>query len=260
MKEFLKKTINKIFNTCGLEINRVRSRRTTLASVLDHVSRLGFTPLTIIDVGVANGTFDLYERYPEANILLIEPLEEFEEDLRAISRKYRAEYVLAAAGAKEGKTDINVHPDLVGSSLFKEIEGAHVDGFTREVPVVTIDDLCSKRNLRGPYLIKVDVQGAECSVLDGAGKALDDAELIILEASLFQPFRNGPQFYDVIAYMKKAGFAVYDIFGGHVRPLDNALAQVDMAFVKENSRFRKDHFYALRKQREKLTKKLRPIL
>jgi len=238
MKRFLKKIIKKIFNVFGLEVHRKNIRRITWAEALGHISRLGFRPQTVIDVGVGHGTFDLYEKFPDATHLLIEPLEEFEEDLKEISRKYKAEYILAAAGAKPGITLINVHHDRTSSSIFKEAEGSHVDGIPREVPVVTIDDLCNKRNLRGPYLIKIDVQGAELVVLNGAEKVLEDTELIILEVSLFQFYINGPQFYDVVSYMKDRGFVVYDIFGGHNRPLDGALGQIDMAFVKENGQFR----------------------
>jgi hypothetical protein len=44
--------------------------------------------------------------------------------------------------------------------------------------------------------------------------------------------------------MKDRGFVVYDICGFVQRPLDGALAQVDLAFVKENGHFRKCHDYA----------------
>jgi hypothetical protein len=153
---------------------------------------------------------------------------------------------------------INVHPDLYGSSVLLETEGRHVDGTPREVPVVTVDGLCSEKRLRGPYLIKADVQGAELEVLDGAARVLEDTELILLEVSLFQFYANGPQFYDVLSYMKNRGFVAYDILGHHTRPLDCALAQVDAAFVKENGRFREKHNYcALQEQREELTERLR---
>lgn len=259
MKQFLEKKVRKIFNACGFEIYRRGSRGITMAEVLDHVWRLGFRPQTVIDVGAASGTFDLYEKFPDASHLLIEPLEEYEEVLKEILHKYKGEYVPAAAGPKPGTIVINVHPDLFGSSIFKETEGSHVDGISREVAVVTIDDLCNERNLRGPYLIKVDVQSAELIVLDGARKVIEDTELIILEVSVFQFHVNGPQFYDVVSYMKDHGFVVYDVFSGHSRPLDGALAQVDMAFVKENGQFRKHHFYATREQRKQLTKRLSSV-
>jgi hypothetical protein len=43
--------------------------------------------------------------------------------------------------------------------------------------------------------------------------------------------------------MKDRGFVAYDLFGAHTRPLDGALAQVDIVFVKERGRFRQSHVY-----------------
>lgn len=253
MKKFLDKVGKKIFNSFGFEIHRRGGLRTTMAEVLQHTSKLGFKPQTVIDVGVAYGTFDLYEKFPDSIHLLIEPLEEFETVLKDISRKYKADYVISAASAKPGKIIINVHSDLSSSSIYKEVEGSHVDGVPREVPAVTIDDICKERNLRGPYLIKIDIQGAELDVLNGARKVLKDTELIILEVQLFQFFVNGPQFYDIVSYMNDKGFVVYDIFNNCIRPLDGALASVDMAFVKNNGIFRQHHFYATHEQRKKMT-------
>ena len=90
-------------------------------------------------------------------------------------------------------------------------------------------------------------------VLEGAKKTLIETEAVILEVSLFQFFQDGPQFYDVIVWMKNQGFVTYDLFGGHNRYLDGAFAQIDMVFVKENGFLRKDHAYATREQREELT-------
>jgi FkbM family methyltransferase len=254
--KLLKRAVKRALNSFGLEVHRTRKhgedRRTTLGEILAHVSRLGFRPKTVIDVGVATGTYELYKTFPAAKHLLIEPLREFESDLKKISSKYDAEYVIAAAGSRSGTIKINVHPDLLGSSVYKETDGSYVDGISRKVPVVTIDALCNKRHLKGPYLIKVDVQGAECLVLDGAQKAFKGTEVVILEVNFFQFHINGPQFFDIVSYMQKHGFVVYDIFGGYNRPLDYALASVDMVFVKENGMFRTNHSFAPRKLRKKL--------
>ncbi len=107
-----------------------------------------------------------------------------------------------------------------------------------------------EKELDGPFLIKVDVQGAELDVLMGATKTLSNTEYVILEISFFRFFTGGPQVFDVIRFMKEWGFVPYDIFDYQYRLLDGALSQVDMAFVKETSRFRKFHFYAKRNQRE----------
>ena len=247
-----------------------------MADVLANVARLGFTPSVVIDVGVAKGTPALYNTFPDSYHLLIEPLEEFEEDIRSILKKYKGSYVIAAASSETGNIEINVHTDhLDGSSFYKETMGNEFDGVPRTVQTVRIDDLVKDRGQRtedrgrraeergrrseghmkkGPYLIKVDVQGAELDVLGGAIETLNETELVILEVSMFEFMLNSPQFYDVVAYMKNLGFVVYDIFGEHYRPLDGALGQIDIAFVKENGRFRREHSYATSEQWSKIAK------
>ena len=246
----------RLFNAFGLEIRKKQLAtppepipRASMRGVLHQLSTLGFHPRTVIDVGVATKTEELYQAFKDANILLIEPLAEFEPFLRDICLSYNAQYVLAAAGENPGSAIINVHPDKFGSSFLKEVEGPSVDGVPREVPVVTIDDLCADRNLVGPYIVKVDVQGAELQVLAGARHTLQQTEAVILEVTLFGTMIGGPQLSDTVARMRQYGLAVYDIFGFHYRPLDNALCQVDMVFVQEQGTFRETHVYATPEQR-----------
>ena len=244
MRRSIEKAARKTFGAFGFEIRRSRPRRmrTTMAETLDHLVRLGFEPMSVIDVGVGHGTFVLYERFPRAHYLLIEPLEEFRPVLEEIARRYDAEHVLAAAGDRDDTVQINVHSYLEGSSLLVE-KGRHDDVVPRTVPMVSLDAVCRTRRLAAPYLLKVDVQGGELQVLAGAGEVLTQAEVVILEVSLFQFVEGGPQFADVVAYMKDRGFVVYDIGGGYTRPLDGALAQVDLTFVKEGGFFRSSHLY-----------------
>ena len=242
--QYLKILIQRVLNSCGYQITRDLTKRQSLAGVLEHVKKLGFEPQTVIDAGVAQGTFELYETFPDATHLLIEPLVEFEDVLKNISNQFsKVEYVIAAASSKEGTIEFTVRDELVLSSILDETDGSHINGTQREVCTTTIDNLCHEKRLDGPYLIKVDVQGAELDVLDGAKKVLEESELVVLEVSLFQLFVDGPQFYDVVDYMKARQFVVYDIFGWHPRLLDGALAQVDVAFVRENGPFRKYHRY-----------------
>ena len=216
-----------------------------MADALAHVSRFEFYPRTVIDVGVAEGTFPLYKAFPNAFHLLIEPLQEFEPTLRKILETYKGGYIIAAANSQPGCLPFNVHTDhLVGSSFFNEAMGPDFDGTQRMVNAVRIDDVLRENRIQGPYLIKVDTQGSELNVLEGALKTLEETELIILEVSMFQFMVGAPQFHDVVIYMKNRGFVAYDIFGGTTRPLDVALGQIDMVFVKENGLFRRNHCYA----------------
>jgi FkbM family methyltransferase len=252
-----------LFNVCGLEIRKKRVEtvpRDSMRGSLRQISSLGFKPRTVIDVGAAAHTSELYEEFREAQILLIEPLVEFEPFLRKICASYKAQYVLAAAGERPGTAAINVHRDIFGSSLLKEVEGSGVDGSPREVPVVTLDQECLERRLEGPYLIKADVQGAELQVLAGAERTLSEAEVVILEVSLFGTMVEGPQFHDVVSYMKQHGFVVYDVNSALYRPLDHALAQLDLTFVRGQGLFRESHAYTNSEQREAHNRKWIQIL
>lgn len=252
LKHYLKRLINSTLEPFGLEICRKTIHsRTSLRGALEHAKNLGFYPNAVIDVGAATGTWALYETFPKSRQILIEPLEEFESYLSKVTKEFpNAEYIVAAVSQKTGNATINVHPDLVGSSLYLENEDSDVNGSPRVVPAITLDKICIEKKLDGPFLIKVDVQGAELGVLMGATHILGNTEYVILEVSFFQFFTGGPQVFDVITFMKEHGFVPYDIFDCQYRLLDGAMSQIDIAFVKEKGRFRESHFYAKRNQRE----------
>jgi FkbM family methyltransferase len=234
--------LNRALRPLGLELvryhplaRRVRSRG-TLAEALAQAVRLGCRPRTVVDVGVADGTPELYASFPRARHLLVEPLPEFEGALRGICGRYEAEYVLAAAGAVPGTATLMVGGDLRVTSLLE-----HDAASRRPVPVVTLDALCRERP--GPFVVKVDVQGAELAVMAGAAEVLRQSELVVLETSLFRFYEGAPDLHAVVDFMKRRGFVVYDVVGARWRPLDGALAQVDLVFAREDGVLRRSHAY-----------------
>lgn len=158
-------------------------------------------------------------------------------NINRILNAYDAEYIRATVGPHTGHITINVKPDIEGSSVFNEKAGKTADGLQRRVPVVTLDEIYADRKLIGPFLIKIDAEGAELQALDGAPNLLKDTKVVILEVSLLSNLKDAPEFAQVIEYMKTAKFVPYDIFGGRYRSEDNALAQVDIVFVKESGLF-----------------------
>jgi FkbM family methyltransferase len=264
----LKALVKSALRRAGLEVRRVRRRsghsarnvppnvavhdRASLPGGLSQSHVLGRVPKTCIDVGAAFGNFtvECAQVFPNADYLLVEPLEEYRPFLEAVTaRMPRARYAAVAAAARSGEVTLNVHADLVGSSLLRETEGPATDGVVRVVRAQTVDELCQAHDLRGPYLLKADVQGAELDVLEGARAVLRDTEYVLLEVSLFRFFLGGPEVADVIAFMRSCGFVPYDVFHLMYRPLDGALSQFDLAFVKETGMFRQQHVYATPEQR-----------
>jgi len=265
IRRILKAGINTTLGLVGLEVRRkgfghqaaapaAGCPRNSVADILRQVGSLGFSPATVIDVGAAFGSFaaECYGVFPRAQYVLVEPLGEYEPHLDVFLKAHasQAELIRAAAAARPGEMTIHVHPDLVGSSLYLEEEVANVNGVPRTVRTVTLDSLVEDLKLKPPFLLKIDVQGAELDVLSGFEKHLQETEFVLLEVSLFKFFEGGPQLHDVVEFMRSRGFVAYDIYDLQYRPLDNALSQVDMAFVKESGRFRQHHYYASRRQRE----------
>ncbi|OKH19878.1 hypothetical protein NIES593_20265 [Hydrococcus rivularis NIES-593] len=109
IKQFLKAIINKL----GYKITKVYGERTPRNNLSESYSllySLGFRPNTIIDVGVAKETPELYRAFPDSFVLLVEPLREFETELKHILKKYRGLYLIAAAGSETREVTFNVHP------------------------------------------------------------------------------------------------------------------------------------------------------
>jgi hypothetical protein len=82
----------------------------------------------------------------------------------------------------------------------------------------------------------MDVQGAELLILEGAKNSLKECEFVLLETQILEYNKNAPMFNDVVSYMKSINYITYDFLGWHYLPSGN-LMQIDILFIKENSKF-----------------------
>ena len=208
----------------------------------DHIKSLGFDANTVIDVGVAKGTPPLYEAFPNAYFILIEPVEEFIPDLEAVLSQYSGEYHNCALMATPGESSIMKTPHLFGSSMMHRASGENKN--LQKVTVETLDNLVGNRKLDGAVLLKTDCQGGDFEVVKGAIKTLQQCDVVIMEVSLFKFWGNHhPAPLDILNFMAAQGFSIYDFLDGLFRPLDNALGQLDIVFVRDDGIFRKDQVW-----------------
>ena len=240
----MKKIIKHIFQFFNIELKRISNTELEKSIrpvgdfkiLLEDLKNRGLKCNTVFDVGAnkAEWSIILKSVYPNARCILIEPLIECIANLKDFVANHKeSNYYLVAAGNDNKDQIITIWDDLYGSSLLPfEDELKKVEGKQRKIKVVKIDDLIKENNIEKPEILKVDVQGFELEALKGASSLFGITEVIILEVSLFS-------FDDVPEFMYINNYVVYDFPGFLRRPLDGALGQCDICFVKKDSFLRK---------------------
>ena len=204
----------------------------------DNLRKQGLDPATIVDVGVARGTPQLYKAFPNAYLVLIEPVKEFEPALERIVAERPGEYVLAAAGAEDGTAKMFMHPrSITGSSIAPQIgpdgrERKPDPEHEREVPVRTLDSLLAEHDWKPPFGLKIDSEGFEYQVIQGASKFLEQTQFVIAEVVVSRRFIDG---YDVASFMSliySHGFELCDILDAPRPRRDREIVFFDGLFWK----------------------------
>lgn len=192
------------------------------------------SPATVVDVGVGYGTPTLYQAFPHAYHVMIEPLREFEPVLQRLARQHGGEYHLTAVGSDNGTVAINVDPRvLMKSSIFDRSALTAGDSPVerRDIPITSVDHLWKSQDWRPPFGLKIDTEGFEMEVLRGATNFLKQTHFVIAEVSVAPRFRGGYVFADLIALMREHSLHLSDILNAP-RTENGQLLFVDALFTR----------------------------
>jgi FkbM family methyltransferase len=228
------KIVSELRSICTSHFIRQRSNK---LNALLNLNRSGFKPSIVFDVGAQVGTPELYNAYPDAHHIFIEPVAECVPILNEIACKLRSASVINCAVSNvNGKTSLSVTPSRQYSSIESTIGNE-----SREIEVKTVDSIYEDINIEGPILLKIDVDGIEVKVLKGSKFVLQQDCVVVIEASMAD---DNPRFNHIVEYLASYGYIVYDIVDPLYRQSDWHLWQVDLIFVKENSPiFGSKHFF-----------------
>lgn len=83
-------------------------------------------------------------------------------------------------------------------------------------------------------MVKIDTQGYEKNVIDGAFESLRKIMIIQLEMSIVPMYENEMLFVEMIEYLKNKDFQLYSLENGHYNRKTGRLLQVDGIFVNKN--------------------------
>ncbi len=189
---------------------------------------------TVIDVGAADGTPELYEAYPEANLVVIDPLREQLDRLSEKTAPRAVVPVVSALGAEDSELELTVPSEnLYKSSLHARTSLTDESGdvSVRRVTVRRLDDLVAEHGWAEPLVLKVDTEGHDLEVLKGAVSTLRGCPVVYTEASLGRRFVDGYGFKDLATFMFDAGFDLVDVLDAP-RGRDRRTAFLDCVWTR----------------------------
>ena len=242
----MKKLFRSVVNALGYDVVPFDRRPATarrypyanLISFLEDIKERGFDIKTMIDVGANTGSWSQRVKgvYPEVMSVLVEPQEELMPQLKAVCESAPG-WKIAPVGlaGSQGKLPFLVCEDTY-SSCFLTDDRASVQANRAvcEVEVMTLDDLWQQYlSPTKPELVKLDAEGLELEIVKGGSQTLENTDIVVVEAALFE-FRSGkPVFADIVAEMRRHGFSLYDLVWFLRRPSDQAMGLVDCVFVSD---------------------------
>lgn len=213
IKPTLKRLVGKALIARGYQISKFEPRVSKWNA--DTIRGYGPAIRTCFDVGAAYGTPVLYDAFPDAFHVLLEPLEEYDSKIKSILENLSGVHYRTAVGSETGNTTVHVGNDkmILRSSCCKRtvLEPMERTIEDRIVSITTLDALLDSESFAPPFGLKIDTEGFELHVIRGAEKLLRDTDFVIAEVSYGDRFENGYSFADFTDEMMRQGFYLHDI-------------------------------------------------
>lgn len=217
----------------------------TCFRMVSSLMRQGIIPKTVIDVGANVGQFAVASAklFPGVTVYSFEPHPECLEKLKKNTLELGNIHVYPIAlGARSGEVIFHLNAHSHSSSILPLGE-RHRRAFPRareistiKVPLSTLDHEMGSIHLEPPLFIKLDVQGYEPQVLEGATETLKRVDFVLLETS-FRPLYEGEKtFMEIARMMGQLGFEFLRPVDWLKDPQNGEVLQMDALFAKRNHR------------------------
>jgi len=234
MKELLKQTLKK----AGFQIRRFPDgdylRRIKIIND-NHIN-------LVLDVGANNGGYALSMRefgYTK-KIISFEPLKSAFSELK-ISAKNDKNWILNnyALGNEDTKSVINIAGNSFSSSILnmlpQHLNSAPESRFIsqEEIEIKKLDTIFNAMvSANDNVMLKIDTQGYEKNVIDGAIESLPKIKIIQLEMSIVQLYESELLMTEMINYLDARGYQLFSLENGFGDSDSGQLLQVDGIFVR----------------------------
>jgi FkbM family methyltransferase len=248
LKKLLKKIAVKIVYPIATKLGYVREQKviykknpfdknSLIEIFFENIKKMGFTPKHIIDVGANHGTWtrETLKYLPDSYYTLIEPQEWLKTSLQDIlDTNSKVTFNAVGAGNKSGTFMFTIADRDDSCSFRYTEEEAIAAGFKRiEIPIVTLNEVVAKgTTLPFPDLVKIDAEGLDINVLEGASDLMGKTEVFLVEAAVFcKEFDNSLS--KMVDYMDKKGYILFEITDLNRPFIPQVLWLVELAFIKK---------------------------
>lgn len=210
-----------------------------VAELLEIRDRLQLSPRSIVDVGASEGNFAFAARwlFPDAEIHAFEPNPALHASLeRKLGQDARAHiHEVALSCRSELRTFHVTGAHQLASllpptpSLRTQFGREYTEQTTMQVRTARLDERLATVSLPEPSLLKIDVQGAELEVLQGAGALLSRFSAVKLEVNFSELYTGQAHFLELVALLRDHGFSSFLQQG--VQASEGRPVWCDMVFV-----------------------------
>jgi len=237
----LKKIIAGILRKCGYQISKTHTLEYKI-SVGEYKWLQDYGIKTVIDVGANIGQFALmiHKIINDAAIYSFEPISECYKELVNKEDQINKLKCFNLALGKETREGVINRNEFLPSSSILDMESLHKEAFPytaktnqEKINITSLDKIHNEIDWIQKILLKIDVQGYELEVLEGAKNSLNSVDLIIVETTFLKLYNNQPLFEDVYNFLYSRSFRYRGNFDQIINPNTGRILQADAIFVKE---------------------------
>jgi len=216
--------------------------------VCRRLKNSGVMPASVFDVGANVGQFALSAAsvWPKVPVFSFEPVPRAFLELEKLATRFPAiRPISLALGSAVAQAQMHVTNQTQSSSLLR-LHKNHLDAYPEiretesfDVAVSTLAIQLAELTAPAPRLLKLDVQGFESRVLDGAGETLKEFRWILLETATRPMYEGEVLFEPLCAFLAERGFRFVAPFHIHFSQT-GAVGQFDALFENRESGCRAD--------------------
>ena len=239
----MKSMAKQIVSVLGYEVCRMTPSSSACAQMVSALKLVEAD--TVFDIGANTGQFAKYIRSAGylGEIISFEPLESATIYLAEAVKRDRCWtlHERCAIGNYDGEVEINIAGNSVSSSVLSmhashaeaALDSAYIS--SEKVPIKKLDGIASQYlNCNSKLFIKIDTQGFEWEVLDGATETLGRAQGLICELSLIPLYEGQKLWRDVIDRLDQEGFMLWALQKGFTDPRTGQSLQMDGIFLRRD--------------------------